>query len=114
MKLTSPTLQDLVETEGLSDNVLSEAGPRLHRQVTSAVNDAVDIVSRRINLLTKDIARMKGSVRELERAGYSWNDFEYRSLLADIGDLERALSSVTGSLRLVQRSASVLAKGDKR
>ena len=113
MKFTSEKLKELVISEGLCESPddkgqLSEGGLRAKRSALASANAATEILARRINLIVKDIARLKNGARELERAGYTWQDHAYRSLLADIGDLERTIGTMMGSVKLVQRDVASL------
>lgn len=83
--------------------VLSEAGSRSRRAALSALSSASEIVAKRLGMLLKDITRLKLAARELEDEGFSWSDSSYRSLMSDISELEKLVSSLSGSARLVQR-----------
>ncbi len=108
MNLTQDIINDMKpEAE---QRVLEEVGSRAHKSAVAATDSAIEILTRRANLLLKDVARLKVVARDLERVGFSYNDHSYRALLADITDLERAANSVLAAVRLAQRSANSLTK----
>jgi flagellar capping protein FliD len=90
--------------------MLSEAGSRSRRTALSALSSASEIVVKRLSMLLKDLARLKLAARALEEEGYSWSDSSYRALVSDINELEKAVSSLTGLVRLTQRDVATVSQ----